>query len=344
MSRRIFLIGWVIILFVLGGLAAWFTFSPAISSKAVAFTNYQKTLALPGQGANARIPVQVGISIEKISDFSIKNVAWNADFYLWFRWQPPADDPEFNPGNTFQVVAGSVIDKQKLVDQTDTNGHYELFRVSASINYPFDVTRYPVDDHLLRVFIQDPVHPHIQYIVDRKNSRIDPAIRIPGYQISRSVMGAETVSISSNLGNPSAPLELAQFGYGIFIVRQGYGFYLKLFQALFAAVGVALLAGFFKAHEEIRIELLVGGFFAAVANSYITSTYLPDTGTMTLMDFVNLLGLVTIFLCMIQTVISSRIAATDKDFSRRFDKLSFSLIAFLYLGLNIALPLVARIH
>jgi hypothetical protein len=30
--------------------------------------------------------VQVGISIEKISDFSIKNVAWNADFYVWFRW------------------------------------------------------------------------------------------------------------------------------------------------------------------------------------------------------------------------------------------------------------------
>ena len=72
--------------------------------------------------------------------------------------------------------------------------------------------------------------------------------------------------------------------------------------------------------------------------------YLPDTGVMTLMDFVNLLGLVTIFLCMIQTVISSRIAATDKDFSRLFDKVSFGLIAFIYIGLNIALPLVARIH
>ena len=47
---------------------------------------------------------------------------------------------------------------------------------------------------------------------------------------------------------------------------------------------------------------------------------------------------------MIQTVISSRIAATDKDFSRRFDKISFGLIAFIYLGLNIALPLVARIR
>ena len=344
MSKRLFLIGWIVILLILAGLAAWFTFGPALSSKAQAFTNYQKSLGLPGQEGSGKIPFQVGISVEKISDFSIKNVAWNSDFYVWFRWQPPADDPAFNPGNSFQMVSGSITNPQKLIDLIDAGGHYELYRVSASINYPFDVARYPVDDHLLRVFIQDPVHPQIRYLVDRKNSRIDPTVHIPGYLIARSVMGAEIISTGSSLGIPGAPPELAQFGYGIFIIRQGYGFYLKLFQALFAAVGVALLSGFFKAHEEIRIELLVGGFFAAVANSYITSTYLPDTGVMTLMDFVNLLGLVTIFLCMIQTVISSRIAASDKDFSRRFDKLSFGLIAFIYFGLNIALPLVARIH
>jgi hypothetical protein len=344
MSKRIFMIGWIAILIVLGGLAALFTFGPALRSKAAASSSYQKTLGLPGQGSGGRLPVQVGISIEKISEFSIKNVAWNTDFYVWFLWQPPADDPAFDPGNSFQMVAGTIANKQKLIDRTDANGHYELYRVSASINYPFDVTRYPVDDHLLRVFIQDPVHPHIQYRADKKNSRIDPAIRIPGYQISRSVIGAETVSTQTTLGDPASPMDMAQFGYGIFIVRQGYGFYLKLFQALFAAVGVALLSGFYKAHEEIRTELLVGGFFAAVANSYITSTYLPDTGTMTLMDFVNLLGLITIFLCMIQTVISSRIAAVDKDFSRLFDKISFGIIAFLYLGLNIALPLVAHLR
>ncbi|HVM72824.1 MAG TPA: hypothetical protein VMT91_13765 [Anaerolineales bacterium] len=344
MSKRLFLIVWIIFLLILGGLAAWFTFGPALRNKAQAFTNYQKTLGLPGQLKNGKIPVQVGISIEKISDFSIKNVAWNTDFYVWFRWQPPADDPAFNPGNSFQMVAGSITNKQKLIDLSDANGHYELYRLSASVNYPFDVARYPVDDHLLRLFIQDPVHPLVQYVADRKNSRIDPTVHIPGYQIASSAIGAETIATQSTFGNPAAPQEVAQFGYGIFIVRQGFGFYLKLFQALFAAVGVALLAGFFKAHEEIRIELLVGGFFAAVANSYITSTYLPDTGVMTLMDFVNLLGLVTIFLCMIQTVISSRIAAADKEFSRRFDQVSFGMIAVIYLGLNIALPLVARLH
>ena len=47
---------------------------------------------------------------------------------------------------------------------------------------------------------------------------------------------------------------------------------------------------------------------------------------------------------MIQTVIYSRIASSDKDFSRQFNKLSFGLIASIYFGLKIALPLVARIR
>ncbi len=344
MSHRNFLIGWISLLLILALLGGWFAFSPVLTNKSVAATNYQKAQAIPNQASGGKVPVQVGISIEKISDFSIKNVAWNADFYIWFNWQQPADDPSFNPGESFQIVDGTIVTKQKIMDQTNGNGRYELYRVSASINYPFDVTRYPVDDHLLRVFIQDPVHPQIQYIADRTNSRIDPAIRIPGYYIAKTTLGAQIVSENTDLGNPSGPKDFAQFGFGIFIFRQGYGFYLKLFQALFAAVGVALLAGFFKAHEEIRIELLVGGFFAAVANSYITSTYLPDTGTMTLMDIINLLGLATIFLCMIQTVISSRFAATDKDFSRLFDKISFGMIGFIYVAINIALPLAALIR
>jgi hypothetical protein len=344
MSHRGLLIGWVAGLIVIGFLAGWSTLRPALLNKNEAFTGYQQILALKNQSEAGKIPVTVGISIEKISDFSIKNVAWNADFFVWFKWLQPADDPSFNPGEAFQVVTGTIQSKQKILDMVDGNSHYALYRVSASINYPFNVARYPMDDHLLSMFIQDPIHPQIQYVADKVNSRVNPSIRIPGYFIANTIMGAKTVSENTTFGNPLGPDRFAQFGYGIFIFRMGYGFYLKLFQALFAAVGVALLSGFFKAHEEIRIELLVGGFFAAVANSYITSTYLPDTGTMTLLDQINLIGLATIFICLIQTVISSRFAVKgEQEFSARFDRASFPIIAFIYIALNIALPFAAQI-
>ena len=345
MSHRRFLVAWVVVLVALILLAAWATFSPALSNKGRAAAAYQNALGTAAQATSGKVPVQVGISIEKISDFSVKNVAWNADFYVWFRWTQPADDAAFNPGQAFEVVSGTISDKQLIAQQVNGSQHYVLYRVSASINYPFDVTRYPVDDHLLRLFLLDPVHPDIQYLADRQNSRVSPAIGIPGYRVARTIIGTETVPENTDLGDPAKPKTSARFGFSIVILREGFGFYLKLFQALFAAVGVALLSGFFKAHEEIRIELLVGGFFAAVANSYITTTYLPDTGSMTLMDKINGLGLVTIFLCMIQTVISSRFANRgEHEFSRQFDRLTFGLIAIFYIVLNVTLPLAAQIH
>lgn len=345
MSQRGLLLSTVGILLLLALLASWSTIGPALSSKSVAATSYQTALSGSGSSKAGRVPVQVGISIEKISNFSIKSVAWDADFYIWFRWTELAEDPSFDPASTFAIVAGSIQSKEKLVDEVTGDAHYALYRVSATIDYPFDVTRYPVDDHLLRLLIIDPVHPDIQYIADKSNSRVAPAISIPGYRIARTSITAEDVAENTNLGNPAGSKDAPRLGFSILILRQGFGFYLKLFQALFAAVGVALLAGFFRAHEEIRIELLVGGFFAAVANSYITSTYLPDTGSMTLMDKINGLGLITIFICMIQTVISGRLAHGGQEaFSRRYDAISFGLIAVIYVGLNLALPLAAQIR
>jgi len=345
MKHRTFFIAWVIGLVALGAASAWATLRPALLDRSQASLGYEQVRSISGQSKLGTIPVQVGISIEKISDFSVKNVAWNADFLVWFKWRQPPASPSFDPGQAFEIVTGTIVSKQKIIDQVQGPDHYSLYRVSATINYPFNVARYPMDDHLLSMFLQDPIHPQIQYIADRVNSRVDPAIRIPGYQIAQTVIGVQTVPEDTTFGIPSGQKEFEQFGFGIFILRQGFGFFLKLFQALFVAVGVALLAGFFKAHEEIRVELLVGGLFAAVANTYITSSYLPDTGTMTLMDQVNLLGLGVIFICLIQTVISSRFAARDElDFCQLFDRTSFALIAFFYISLNVILPLAARMH
>jgi hypothetical protein len=339
------LIGSAALLIILALLAAWGTLGDTLSNKNAAAATYQQALQAPGQASGGRIPVQVGISIEKISNFSIKSVAWDADFYIWFKWTAAADQPDFDPGANFEIVAGTVNTKEKVANQTNGDSRYELYRVSATINYPFDVTRYPVDDHLLRLFIIDPIHPEIQYIADKQNSRVSAAISIPGYRIAKTIIGVENVSENTNLGNPNSPKQSARLGLSLVVLRQGYGFYIKLFQALFAAIGVALLAGFFKAHEEIRFELLVGGFFAAVANSYITTTYLPDTGSMTLMDKINFLGLATIFLCMIQTVVSARFANRGEHaFSRQFDRVTFGLIALSYVALNLAVPLAAQIH
>ena len=119
------------------------------------------------------------------------------------------------------------------------------------------------------------------------------------------------------------------------IVPQGWGQFLLMFQALFVSVAVALLACFIKPiHVDPRFGLGVGALFAAVANGYLVSAQMPETGEFSLADLINLLGIGTIFLSLAQSTISLWIYETrdDPGLSRQFDRLSFWTILGCFLA------------
>lgn len=49
--------------------------------------------------------VSVGIYLDGIDDFSIKDSAWTANFYVWFRWK---GDPSLEPGESFHFVDAKI--------------------------------------------------------------------------------------------------------------------------------------------------------------------------------------------------------------------------------------------
>jgi hypothetical protein len=133
---------------------------------------------------------------------------------------------------------------------------------------------------------------------------------------------------------------------GIWITRPDLGFFVKMFLGLYIAVAIALLAFFIKPTDvDPRFGLGVGALFAAVANSYITSSLVPDSGILTLADMVNSVGIVMILLSLVQSTISLHIfdRRGQEAFSRRFDRVSFAVFATSYAAINIALPLAAAL-
>lgn len=124
------------------------------------------------------------------------------------------------------------------------------------------------------------------------------------------------------------------------------GFYLKMFIALFGAVGVAILVFFIKPTDvDPRFGLGVGALFAVIANTYVTSSLVPDIGTMTLADMVNDVGVVVIFLTLLQSTISLYLYDRKGKvaLSRLFDRVSFVVLLAGYVVINLALPLAATL-
>jgi hypothetical protein len=302
--------------------------------------------ALP-EGANP-VRVTAGIYLDRIVELSVKEVGWTVDFYVWFRWKGQAPDP----GEKFQVVDGSIESKEKVEDSTNGDERYTLYRVVARITKFFDVSRFPRDDHVLTINIEVPASERheLLFVADEESSGVSSRVQIEGYSIYRQAILEKPHAYRSTHGDPRLNLSTdsvqSQLRMGVWIYREGWGVFLKMFIGLFGAVGVAMLAFFIKPTDvDPRFGLGVGALFAAIANTYITTSLVPDTGVMTLADMVNDVSIVVIFLTLLASTISLYLydRKGKKALSRLFDKVSFVVLLAAYVLINVALPWAATL-
>jgi hypothetical protein len=351
---------WAVMLIVLFLIIGFFTVWAEYKNKAAATERHQErmnpnigeggtkppSIALP-EGA-APVKAQAGIYVDRVVELSVKEAGWTVDFYFWLRWK----GTEVDPGENFQVVDGWIESKEKADEYTNGDEHYRLYRVVARITKFFDVSRFPCDDHVLTVNIESPAFERneLLFVTDTENSGVSSRVQIAGYTIRQQAILEKPHAYRSTRGDPrlAAGTERthSQLRMGIWISRPSWGFYLKMFIALFGAVGVAILVFFIKPTDvDPRFGLGVGALFAVIANNYVTSSLVPDIGAMTLADMVNIVGIVTIFLTLLQSTISLYLydIKGKKALSRHFDRISFIVLLAGYMLINLALPLAATL-
>ncbi|MFC2010090.1 hypothetical protein ACFLUL_00725 [Chloroflexota bacterium] len=301
-------------------------------------------------GSKSQEPVNVftGIYVDRISELSFKESYWEVEFYVWFRW----NGDSVKPGEHLQVIQGQIVTKVKEAESVQEQTHYEEYRVLARITKHFDESRFPRDDHLLIIQIEDMTNPSFQlrYEADVNGSGLNKQVKVSGYEIYRTGAVVRLHTYDTDFGDPSALPNYedtySQFTYGIWLTRPSWGFYLKTFQGLFVAVLASMLALIIRpSRAEPRFTLGVGALFAAVANTYITQSYLPNTGIMTLTDMVNGLGLLTILLTLIQSTISLYLWEkwSKEKSTHLFDGASLIVLFVGYVIINVTLPIVASL-
>jgi hypothetical protein len=303
--------------------------------------------ALPA-GANPR-RVTVGMYLDNIAAISILESSWSPVFYIWFRWT--GDD--LAPGETFQIVEGEITEKTKLSERVVNGEHYAVYLVRAQVTKFFTADRFPVDDHLLTLAIEDGERPwmELEYVPDVQNSDISSRVKMPGYVVHRTGLVMKPHTYKTNFGDPQLAATdqstYSQLIYAVWNTRPGYGPYLKIFVGLFAAILIALLPLFIKPTDvDPRFGLGVGGFFGAVANTFIAASLVPDSGVLTLMDMVNGIGMVTIFLTLVQSTISLYLydIRGRVRVSQVFDRVSLVIFGVGLVVTNILIPYVAMVR
>jgi hypothetical protein len=285
------------------------------------------------------ITVTSGIYVDRIFDVSLRDTSWKVDFYIWFEWL----GENVHPGENFQIINGEILDLQ-LKTKTSVPGpvvqNYELYRVTAEITKFFNISRYPRDDHLMTILVEDTKRQFydLRFKPDVTGSDISSRVKIPGYEIFSSSLIEKPHSYRTRRGDPRLPEDYkstySQLVLGIDVKRGGWGLYLKMFVGIFAAVGFSMLAFFVNpAHTSPRFGIGVGAFFASIASIYVISSQIPLSSEYTLTDYVTVSSVITIFLTLLTSTRSVHIheAWTDGPlWAWRLDRIAQVLFLLCY--------------
>jgi hypothetical protein len=287
------------------------------------------------------VPVETGIYVTRIPKFSIVDSLWHVDFYLWFSWHGSA----INPGESFKIVSGEITSKLLMRKTDEGDKHYALYRVNAEITKAFDISRFPRDEHVLTIVIEDQGLQLYQMVYTSKEdaSALSSRINVSGYEI----LGKQTVvkphTYKTSMGDPTLPIDYkatySDFVMAITIARPTWGVFLKMFLPLFLAVALAL-AGLFVPGSAERLGIASTAMFVAVINGMSVNTMIPDTGVTTLADVLSDAGYFVIGQTIIQAILYGRFLADRGPTDRAvqlFDRGTFAILALQSVILNVGI-------
>ncbi len=300
----------------------------------------------PDTSTPAPVAVYIGAYFNQLQDLSLAGSSWKVDFDIWFRWHGETVDP----GERFQIINGAIESKEKRESCVQGGERYERYRVLARIVTHFDMSRMPFGGGALGIQIEDGRDgaDRLRYVADGSDIGINPGAAAPGWRIGKAKGYVTNYRYPSRFGDPRLAEGTSdvrsRYTFGFWGASSGWGTYTKLFQTLFLAVAIALIAFFIKPiHVDPRFGLGIGAVFAAVGNNIFAGFSLLGGEGITLAQMVNAVGLITIFLTIIQSAVSLWIfdSMGRERLSRVFDRVCFAAFLVGYLAVNLALPLAA---
>jgi hypothetical protein len=281
--------------------------------------------------------VAVGAYILRLSNVSPQNGSFDVDMWLWFRWK----GTDVRPDQTFEIVNGVISSRSEAQVVDDGGVNYSTVRVQATIFHDFDVRRFPLDNHVITIELEDANldNAQLSYKVD-EGIALDPSVRVSGWKIALQPTIVEPHVYATNYGLRSTGADASNYSrltLAISLDRTSYGPLFKSFWISALAVLLGLLAFLIKSDDlDARFGMGVGSIFAASANAFVITGALPPTTAVTLAEQINLIAVGVIFIAVFLSIFSLRLRYKGREeASLRLDWIAMWTLGAIYILANI---------
>lgn len=281
--------------------------------------------------------VAVGSYILRMSNVSPQTGSYDVDMWLWFRWQ----GGDLKPYETFEIVNGVISSRSEAQLEEDDGFHYATVRVQATIFHDFDVRRFPLDNHVLPIVLEDgnAINRDLSFTAD-EGIALDPSVEVSGWNVAMQTPTIEVHKYATNYGLRNAGADASDYSRLTFFValeRTSWAPLFKSFWISALSVLLGLLAFLIKADDlDARFGMGVGSIFAASANTFVITGSLPPTTAVTLAEQINLIAVAIIFIAVFVSIWSLRLRYKDQEqASLALDRRAMWVLGSVYILLNV---------
>lgn len=292
--------------------------------------------------------VTVGSYLENLKELNVKDSYFRSVWIVWFMWEGN-DELDFTDGG-FIYYNGYINRAVVLKDEVTKDGiHYQQLRVDVTISQAFHTPRFPLENHILRSYIE-PTYDlrEVQFVASDDEDTVNSNINVYSYEIERVASGLKYYAYSDTHDDPllkdSETPYLVEYMNEIEVNRMGWGLYVKCFIALWGTTLWVLIMLFVATRHRVDVfSMIPATLFGAVGNIMVGANLLPEALSLGLLEYGNIWGIFIVLAGTVTITIINRERNhwKDNDFADKYGRLMFfSILALAIIG-NIALPLVS---
>ena len=304
---------------------------------ALAQTATEPAPAVTAEAPTGPTEVAIGAYVLRMSNVSPQNGSFDVDMWLWFRWQGEG----VKPYESFEIVNGVISSRSEAQLEQDAGSNYATVRVQATVFHDFDVRRFPLDNHVLPIVLEDgaAIARDLIYVAD-EGIAIDPAVEVAGWNVAMNPPLVAVHKYATNYGLREAGEAASDYSRLTFFVgldRTSWAPLFKSFWISALSVLLGLLAFLIKADDlDARFGMGVGSIFAASANTFVITGSLPPTTAVTLAEQINLIAVAIIFIAVFVSIWSLRLRYQDREEdSLALDRRAMWMLGGIYIALNV---------
>jgi len=284
---------------------------------------------------NSQKKVSIGVFITSLYELNMNAGSYNADIWIWSESQIK-DEFELDRIE-FSLLHGKYpLDTSlKYKENLNNSISFENRKIRATFLHDYNLELFPFDKQILRFNIEGTDSTDELTFIPSSNSGISSFIQISGWRINSFKIIPTAIDHGTNFGYPqyTSKVKYPLITVEVELIRNSFYLFFKLLIGLIVSVLIASLSTTISIYNDdlygSRISIIGGSLLASVLNQQFADSKADTITTITLVDTIHLIGIITIGCLFVSSIIFRYISEkTDKRSNLSKLDFLFGLISF----------------